>query len=69
MTALGGGLRVLGDNAGKSAHGVFTERTAALTNDFFVNLLEMGAHRQASADAEGVTGRRKSSSGQPPAST
>jgi catalase-peroxidase len=41
MTVLGGRLRVLGDHAGKSAHGVFTGRTAALTNDFFVNLLEM----------------------------
>jgi catalase-peroxidase len=45
-TVLGGGLRVLGDNARKSAHGVFTERTAALINDFFVNLLEMGAQEQ-----------------------
>jgi catalase-peroxidase len=43
MTALIGGLRVLGANAGDSRHGVFTQRVGALTNDFFVNLLDMGA--------------------------
>ena len=42
MTVLVGGLRVLGANAGGSKHGVFTQRTGALTNDFFVNLLDMG---------------------------
>jgi len=42
MTVLVGGLRVLGANAGKSKHGVFTKRPEALTNDFFVNLLDMG---------------------------
>jgi catalase-peroxidase len=41
MTALVGGLRVLGANAGQSKHGVFTSRSGALTNDFFVNLLDM----------------------------
>lgn len=41
MTVLVGGLRVLGANAGKSTHGVFTKRTGKLTNDFFVNLLDM----------------------------
>jgi catalase-peroxidase len=41
MTVLIGGLRVLGTNHGKSAHGVFTKRTETLTNDFFVNLLDM----------------------------
>ena len=41
MTALVGGLRVLGANAGASAHGVFTSRPGTLTNDFFVNLLDM----------------------------
>ena len=41
MTALVGGLRVLGANTGQSAHGVFTDRPGALTNDFFVNLLNM----------------------------
>ena len=41
MTALVGGLRVLGANAGGSKHGVFTKRVGALSNDFFVNLLDM----------------------------
>ena len=41
MTVLVGGLRVLGANAGGSKHGVFTERPETLTNDFFVNLLDM----------------------------
>jgi catalase-peroxidase len=42
LTALVGGLRVLGANAGGSKHGVFTKRPETLTNDFFVNLLDMG---------------------------
>ena len=42
MTVLVGGLRVLGANAGGSKHGVFTRRPERLTNDFFVNLLDMG---------------------------
>ena len=42
LTALVGGLRVLKTNAGGTAHGVFTQRPEALTNDFFVNLLDMG---------------------------
>ncbi len=42
MTVLVGGLRVLGANYGGSKHGVFTHRPGALTNDFFVNLLDMG---------------------------
>jgi catalase-peroxidase len=42
MTVLIGGLRVLGVNHGKSKHGVFTKRSETLTNDFFVNLLDMG---------------------------
>ena len=54
MTVLVGGLRVLGANAGQSAHGVFTKRPATLTNDFFVNLLDMGTQWQPSAGAEGV---------------
>src|ERR1041384_3375401 len=41
MTVLVGGLRVLGANAGQSRHGVFTKRPETLTNDFFVNLLDM----------------------------
>ena len=54
MTVLVGGLRVLGANAGGSELGVFTERTGTLTNDFFVNLLDMATDWQASADNEGV---------------
>ena len=42
MTVLVGGLRVLGANTHDAKHGVFTQRVGALTNDFFVNLLEMG---------------------------
>jgi catalase-peroxidase len=54
MTVLVGGLRVLGANAGGSKHGVFTKRPETLTNDFFVNLLDMGTQWQASAGSEGV---------------
>jgi len=46
MTVLVGGLRVLGANAGQSKHGVFTKRTETLTNDFFVNLLDMATQWQ-----------------------
>ena len=51
MTVLVGGLRVLGANAGGAAHGVFTSRPGALTNDFFVNLLDMGTAWTPSSDA------------------
>ena len=54
MTVLVGGLRVLGANAGKSTHGVFTKRPETLTNDFFVNLLDMGTQWQPAAGSEGV---------------
>jgi catalase-peroxidase len=54
MTVLLGGLRVLGANTGKSAHGVFTKRPETLTNDFFVNLLDMSTQWQPSAGSEGV---------------
>ena len=50
MTVLIGGLRVLGANVGGSPHGVFTQRVGALTNDFFVNLLDMGTVWTPSAD-------------------
>jgi catalase-peroxidase len=53
MTALIGGLRVLGANAGQSKHGVFTKRPETLTNDFFVNLLDMGTQWQPSG-SDGV---------------
>ncbi len=54
MTVLVGGLRVLGANAGKSPHGVFTKQPETLTNDFFVNLLGMGVQWQPAAGSEGV---------------
>jgi catalase-peroxidase len=58
MTALVGGLRVLGANAGGASHGVFTNRVGALTNDFFVNLLDMGtAWTPASEAGETFEGR------------
>ncbi|MCA3076517.1 MAG: catalase/peroxidase HPI [Rhodocyclaceae bacterium] len=54
MTVLIGGLRVLGANVGQSAHGVFTRRPGTLTNDFFVNLLDMGIDWQKSSTAQHV---------------
>jgi catalase-peroxidase len=54
MTVLVGGLRVLGANARQSTHGVFTKRPETLTNDFFVNLLDMSTEWQPSAGSEGV---------------
>ena len=48
MTVLVGGLRVLGANDGNSKHGVFTKRPETLTNDFFVNLLDMSTQWQPS---------------------
>jgi catalase-peroxidase len=61
MTVLVGGLRVLGANAGQSAHGVFTERPETLSNDFFVNLLDMGTAWQPSATAGVLEGRDRQS--------
>jgi catalase-peroxidase len=54
MTVLVGGLRVLGANHGRSQHGVFTRRPGTLTNDFFVNLLDMNTKWQRSEKSEGV---------------
>jgi catalase-peroxidase len=54
MTVLVGGLRALNANSGQSVHGVFTDRPETLTNDFFVNLLDMGTEWKASASAENV---------------
>jgi catalase-peroxidase len=53
MTVLVGGLRVLGANVGNSKHGVFTTRPEKLTNDFFVNLLDMGTEWQPSTSSNG----------------
>jgi catalase-peroxidase len=54
MTVLIGGMRVVNANFGKAAHGVFTDRPETLTNDFFVNLLDMSTEWQASASSENV---------------
>src|ERR1700723_2290130 len=54
MTVLVGGLRVLGANTSSSAHGVFTKRPETLTNDFFVNLLDMSTEWQPAAGSEGA---------------
>ncbi len=52
MTVLVGGMRALGANAGRTRHGVLTDRPETLTNDFFVNLLDMGTEWKPSASAE-----------------
>jgi catalase-peroxidase len=54
MTVLVGGMRALSANVGKSKHGVFTNRTETLSNDFFVNLLDMSTTWQASDTSDGV---------------
>ncbi len=66
MTVLMGGLRVLGANAGGTKHGVFTNRPEALTNDYFVNLLDMDTEWKAVSKTEDIfegrdrkTGKRK----------
>ncbi|WP_293373251.1 catalase/peroxidase HPI [Nevskia sp.] len=66
MTVLVGGLRALNANAGQATHGVFTDKPGTLSNDFFVNLLDMSTKWTPSAKAEGIyegvdrkTGKRK----------
>jgi catalase-peroxidase len=54
LTVLVGGMRVLNTNVGGTKHGVFTKRPGALTNDFFVNLLDMGTEWNAASDAKDV---------------
>ena len=54
MTVLVGGMRVLNTNSGQTKHGVFTKRPEALTNDFFVNLLDLGTTWKATSDAQDV---------------
>jgi len=62
MTVLVGGLRVLGANAGNAPHGVLTKTPGTLTNDFFVNLLDMGtAWKATSADEQLFEGRDRTS--------
>jgi len=54
LTVLVGGLRVLGANVGQSKHGVFTKKPGTLSNDFFVNLLDMNTQWQPASGSEGV---------------
>ena len=63
MTVLIGGMRVLNTNVGGSSHGVFTKRPEALTNDFFVNLLDMGTEwKPVSKEADVFEGRDRATS-------
>jgi catalase-peroxidase len=64
MTVLIGGLRGLNVNVGQSKHGVFTNRPETLTNDFFVNLLNMNTKWQASSTTEGVFEGRDRATGE-----
>jgi catalase-peroxidase len=64
MTVLIGGMRALNTNFGQAKHGVFTTRTAMLTNDFFVNLLDMNTKWEPSPTSEGVYEGRDRATGQ-----
>jgi catalase-peroxidase len=64
MTVLVGGMRVLNANVGQSEHGLFTRRPETLTNDFFVNLLDMKTMWQKSATSEGVFEGRDRATGE-----
>jgi catalase-peroxidase len=64
MTVLIGGLRAININVGGAAHGVFTKRPGTLSNDFFVNLLDMRTQWQKAANAPGVLEGRDRSSGE-----
>jgi len=64
MTTLLGGLRVLNANAGQSEHGVFTDRPETLTNDFFVNLLDIATEWKATSDSEEVFEGRSRETGE-----
>ncbi|WP_053694521.1 catalase/peroxidase HPI [Streptomyces sp. WM6372] len=64
MTVLIGGMRALNTGFGRSSHGVFTDRPETLTNDFFVNLLDMGTEWKASATAENVFEGRDRATGE-----
>jgi catalase-peroxidase len=61
MTVLVGGMRALNANHGKSQHGVFTKRSETLTNDFFVNLLDMGTEWKATSDENVFEGHDRKS--------
>jgi catalase-peroxidase len=64
MTVLIGGMRALNANFGQSQHGVFTKRPGTLTNDFFVNLLDMSTKWQKSASSKGVLEGRDRATGE-----
>ena len=64
MTVLVGGMRALNANFGQSRHGVFTKRPETLTNDFFVNLLDMNTKWQAAASGDGVFEGRDRATGE-----
>jgi catalase-peroxidase len=64
LTVLIGGMRALNANFGKTQHGVFTQRAESLTNDFFVNLLDMNTKWQKSATSEGVLEGRDRATGE-----
>jgi catalase-peroxidase len=64
MTVLVGGMRVLNANFGKSQHGVFTKRTETLTNDFFVNLLDMSTSWKATSEDKDVFEGRDRATGE-----
>ncbi len=64
MTVLVGGMRVLNANFGQSQHGVFTTRTETLTNDFFVNLLDMSTTWKSTSEDEDVFEGRDSATGE-----
>jgi len=65
MTVLVGGMRVLGTNADDSKHGAFTKRPETLTNDFFVNLLDMRTAWKATSDAADLFEARDAGTGEP----
>lgn len=65
MTVLVGGMRVLNANCGGSPHGVFTNRPETLTNDFFVNLLDMGTEWKATSEDQDVFEGRHRATGEP----
>ena len=64
MTVLIGGMRVLNANFGQSPHGVFTKRPETLTNDFFVNLLDMSTTWKATSEDEDVFEGRDRATGE-----
>ena len=64
MAVLLGGMRVLNTNVGQSEHGVFTDRPETLTNDFFVNLLDMGTEWKATSDSADVFEGRNRQTGE-----